>query len=649
MAFFNKTQDGKPFRAGAKLVWLAWEDATFETARRENKPIFLMIGFSACRWCRLQWEEIQKSEPVRRLLQEHFLCAWVDRDERPDLDAAYLAARQEGEGTPGWPLLAFLTPERLAFYLSGFLPGEALLETLRTASQEWEQNREKLEALARENVEKARARFKSIPQPIALTGELFSLAVRRFRERFDVRWGGFGTPPKFPMPLSVRFLLRQGRLGEDEEALSMGLTTLRRVSEGEIFDHVGGGILRYARSESWREPEGEKMLSDNALFADACLEAWGITKEPVFLIAAERTLGWMLREMRTQSGAFCAAQSEEPGESVFLLARGDMMRLLGENDGTAFCTYYGIETAARPSRQGHDGIETPRMSALCERVWRWRQEKTPLFRDEKILTAPNALAIQTLCRAYEATGRELYREAAEKAAQFLFERMQLAQGIMAGCFGQGELRPGTLEDTAQTAVAALALYSATLHGGWLDHAVALARSLLRTFGRKEGGFYMTPSGAEKLFVRPVDTHDGATASGNAAALDMLVWLDQLDIGTGWREAAQRQASFLSGFLYEDGVQHAAALLAVMPLIYPTRLLDSRATAAENKRLLAALHGSYQPLLYKKTTQPSAWGSRFILTTGVGAPMPMRAMEEALSRLGGETRADAAVPRFEGDA
>lgn len=628
MAFFERDAQT------AQVVWRDWGDEAFETARREGKPVLLMIGFSACRWCARQWEEMRASAQLTALLARRLVCVAVDRDVRPDIDAAYLAARSAQSQTPGWPLLALLTPGRLPFFLSGYLPAGELLETLREALATWENGREKLEALARRNVEAARARFRRDAPQANLTPEIYSLVRSRFAQRYDARFGGFGTPPKFPMPQCMKLLLRIGALSGDGEALRMGLQTLQGQLGGAIFDHVGGGVLRYALDPAWRVPEKEKLLSDNALFADTCMEAWEITREPTFLVAAERTLAWMLREMRGENGAFYSAQWEREGVDSFALSRANMLRLLGDADGEAFCIYYGITGQAMPSRQGHDGIETPRMLALCERVWRWRRENAALLSDEKMTAVSNALAVQALARAYTATGRELYREAAEAAAQFLRGQMTLENGTVAVCWQGGRRsREGFLDDTAQTANAALALYEATLDGQWLDWAVRLCRAMLEQFaGPREPGFAMTPHGAEKLIALPVETYDGALPSSNAAALSALVALDRLDIGSGWREAACRQADFLAGCMAESPQEHAAALLAAMPLLYPSRLLECRASAAENERLLVALRGRYQPLLFKKATQPGPLGSRWIFTDGLSAPAPMREMENALERV-----------------
>lgn len=357
------------------VFWHEWGGEAFELARRENRPVFLTAGFSACRWCERQWREIRSSPQLTELLSRRFICVAVDRDLRPDVDAAYFAAQSAEKASAGWPLTALLTPGRMPFWTSGYLPAEQLLEALREAADMWEHSREKLDALARRNVETARARFR-FAQTGAAGKELYPLFRQRMEERFDERFGGFGAPPKFPMPLSVKLLARCGAVGGDEAALGMAMETLRGQCGGAIFDHVGGGVLRYALDPAWRVPEKEKMLGDNALFADACIEVWLVSHEPTFLVAAERTLAWMLREMRAPCGAFYAAQWESEGADVFELARADMLRLLGDADGDAFCIYYGITEKAMPSRQGHDGIETPRMLTLCERVWRRRKKKT---------------------------------------------------------------------------------------------------------------------------------------------------------------------------------------------------------------------------------------------------------------------------------
>lgn len=612
------------------IVWREWGDDAFEEARRENKPIFLAIGFSACRWCARQWREIRNSPALTALLAERFVCVSVDRDLRPDIDAAYFAAQSAEKDAPGWPLTALLTDGKLPFFLTGYLPAEELLETLRDALADWERSREKIDALARANVETARARMRAVQSDGATGAEIYPVFRQRLEERFDARFGGFGQPPKFPAPQCTKLLIRYGVIGEDARALQMGLETLRAQCEGAIFDHVGGGVMRYALDSAWLVPEREKMLCDNALFADACVEAWLATREAMFLVAVERTLAWMLREMRAPGGAFCAAQWEPDGTETFELSRADLLRFLGETDGEAFCIYYGIAEKSLPSRHGHEGIETPRMLALCERLWRRRREQGALARDEKLLAVPNALAVQALCRAWDATGRDVYREAAVAAGAFLRENMTLSDGTIAVCRGETH---GFLDDTAQTANAALALYQSTLDSAWLDWAVSLARRMLARFtARQEAGFRLAPGGAEKLFVRPVETYDGATPSGNAAALETLAALAKLDVGGGWSDAAQTQLAFVSGGLAEAPQERAATLLAAMPLLYRTRLLECRASAAENEALLAALHGRYLPLLFRKCAQPGPFGSRWIFSDAASPRRPVYEMERLLREL-----------------
>lgn len=308
--------------------------------------------------------------------------------------------------------------------------------------------------------------------------------------------------------------------------------------------------MRYATDRAWCAPHYEKLLCDSALLARVYCEAWEATGRVVFRRVAERTLSYLLEEMRGAEGAFCASQdADAQGEegAYYLLSRREMLDLLGGEEGKAYCAYYGIGERSLPQRVGHGGgIGTPRIAACNERVRAFRRARMPLARDDKALTGWNAMAVTALARMHAATGEGPWLEAARQTAGFLRERLEGPDGRLYALWKDGEARgDGLLDDYAHTALAALSLYRATLEGPWLKWAVSLARRMLADFSAQDGGFYLTPHGGEALPVRPREVYDGALPSGNAAALEVLAWLASLDVGEGWRDAAQRQAAFLA--------------------------------------------------------------------------------------------------------
>lgn len=312
---------------------------------------------------------------------------------------------------------------------------------------------------------------------------------------------------------------------------------------------------------------------------------------------AERTLSYLLEEMRGAEGAFCASQdADAQGEegAYYLLSRREMLDLLGGEEGKAYCAYYGIGERSLPQRVGHGGgIGTPRIAA-CNRArpgvppgahaaCARRQGADRLERDGRHGAGAHACG----------HGRRALAGGGRQTAGFLRERLEGPDGRLYALWKDGEARgDGLLDDYAHTALAALSLYRATLEGPWLKWAVSLARRMLADFSAQDGGFYLTPHGGEALPVRPREVYDGALPSGNAAALEVLAWLASLDVGEGWRDAAQRQAAFLAAHAGEAPAQHTAALSAMLPLLYPVRLLDAHAGEEANAALLGALRGRY---------------------------------------------------------
>lgn len=620
------------------VQWHPWSDETFEKAKREDKPVLLTIGFPSCHWCHVMDRESFRNETVADMLNASFICVDLDREQRPDVDAVYMAACQAMTGQGGWPLTALLTPARNPFYIATYLPKDELMHVLQEVSSLWKKDREKLTSLGTKLTKAVRSQFVYKTASVKVDGQLMRNAVKAFASSYDAEWGGIGIAPKFPMPHTLAFLLRQSFLTGDERALSYAEITLQRMCEGGIYDHVGGGFMRYATDRRWAEPHYEKMLVDNALMADVYLEAWEATRRPVYRLVAERTLAYVLGEMSHPEGGFYASQdADAQGRegAYYHLTKEEILSVLGHEDGNAYIFYYNLSKGGLPNRIGHDGhIETKRMAALNKKIWAYRADRMPLKRDEKIITAWNGQMIASLAHAYRATGERVYLDAAIRAALFAFENLQRPDGGLCIHYSAGRAEgEGLLDDYAALGVAALALYRATLEDRWLSWAVILCRTMLERFeDRESGGFFQTAHGGEKLIARPKETYDGAQPSGNALALEALVTLDMLDVGEGWGEAAKRQARFVSGMAADAPLQHMASLAAAMPLVHAPVLLDAQAGKTENDQLLEALRGRYMPLLFLKATQPVKSGSTWRLCKGTSCLAPFTALEDVLAAL-----------------
>lgn len=620
------------------IRWLPWEPGTFQRAKQEQKPTLLVIGFPSCHWCHVLEKESFMDEEIILLLNEYFICVHVDREQRPDVDTVYMAACQAMTGRGGWPLVALLDMSQQPFYISTYITKSEMLSLLTETIEHWSKYRDRFTNMGEQLTKAIRDQFTVSASPVDIEQCHVEQAIRAHASVFDPHWGGVGITTKFPMPHVLSFLLRQYAMAKDHKALHMAELTLLRMCEGAIFDHVGGGFMRYATDRQWAIPHFEKMLDDNAMLIQAYIEAWQITGKSIYRNVAERTLSYVLREMVSPEGGIYSSQDADAMgvEGVYYhFEAKEILSILGKEDGEAYINYYALKPSGLPNRIGHNGsIETLRMSALNEIVYSYRRDRMPLATDEKILTSWNALMIQSFVQAYLAFDEQKYLDTAIKAASFLQKKLTQPDGSLMVHWRNGEASGvGTLDDYANTIMAALSLYRATLEDQWLSLSVSLSRMMLERFeDRDHGGFFMTSSKAEKLIARPKETYDGAHPSGNAAALSVLVSLSMLDIGEGWSKAAERQTAFLSGFVAEDPLHHTASLLAAMPYLYPITMLDAQADVEENKKLLSALRGQYLPALYLKATPKGTHGNNWRLCKGTTCLAPFQEMEALLSAL-----------------
>ncbi|MCL1963522.1 MAG: hypothetical protein FWF69_00470, partial [Firmicutes bacterium] len=511
-------------------------------------------------------------------------------------------------------------------------------EILRDAKKQWARQRDKLASFGTRLGQAVRSQYEYSDQSIKVERRQLDNAVRAYASAYDAEWGGLGIVPKFPMAHTLTFLLRQGSLANDPKAVAMAETTLTRMCEGGVFDHVGGGFMRYATDRAWAVPHFEKMLGDNALLADAYLEAWEATNRSLYRGVAERTLQYVLREMTDEEGGFFSSQdADAQGRegAYYELTREELTPLLGKEDAAAYVHYYNLSQYKLPNRIGFEGgIETRRMASLNEVVREYRAGRMPLTRDDKQLTVWNAQMIAAMAHAYHATGEGVYLHAAVRAAQTVRKRLQKPDGSLYIHWLNGKPGgEGLLDDYASLANAALALYRITLEDSWLAWAVSLSRTMLERFcDREKGGFFLTPHSGEKLIARPKETYDGSQPSGNAMALSVLVTLAILDIGEGWIDAVEKQMDFVSILVADAPLQHMASLTAAMPLIYPTTLLDAHASPVENHTLLASFRGKYAPMLFLKATLPGVSGSTWRLCKGRTCLTPFQNLEQVLANL-----------------
>ena len=560
--------------------WRPWGPEVFEEAKRTDKPVLLSIGYSTCHWCHVMAHESFEDETVAQVVNAAFLPVKVDREERPDVDAVYMAACLAMNGSGGWPLTVLLTPDQKPFWAGTYLPKDQLLHLLRKAARLWREDRAGV--LATGDTLTAHLQQEGQARPGTPSRELVRQAVSQFAQSYDERWGGFGAAPKFPTPHNLIFLLRYAQLAKEEHAREMALHTLNNMYRGGLFDHVGGGFSRYSTDQHWLVPHFEKMLYDNALLALAYTEAFQHARCPIYGEITRRTLDYVLRELSGPQGGFCCGQdadSDGVEGKYYALIPDELAQALGGVDGLRFCQWYGItpegnfEGKSIPNLLGQSQFDqdSEDMAALREQVYAYRLSRTALHRDDKVLTAWNGLAMAALARAGLVLDEPWYLDAARQTAEFLAEKLTTSDGRLLARWRDGDAaHPGKLDDYAFLAYGLLELYSATFDASYLTRAVGLADCLLKLFFDGErGGFYPYASNGEQLLTRTKEAYDGAMPSGNSIAALVLFRLSRLTGEMRWREAADLHLSWLAGAAEGYPAGHSFAMLACLEELWPT--------------------------------------------------------------------------------
>lgn len=567
--------------------WYPWCREAFQKAADEDKPVFLSIGYSTCHWCHVMAHESFEDAEIAEQLNRDFVCIKVDREERPDIDAVYMAVCQAVTGAGGWPLTIIMTPEQKPFFAGTYFPKQhrygqpGLKELLKRVADLWKRDREKLLNAGDQIVaaiNQGQPSGGNEPNR-ALLHEAYGL----FHRQFDSKWGGFGSAPKFPAPHNLLFLMRYSLLEAAPDALEMAQTTLDAMACGGLQDHIGGGFSRYSTDEKWLVPHFEKMLYDNALLIMAYLKAFQLTKLERYADTARRTADYILRELTDEQGGFYCGQdadSDSVEGKYYVFTPEESEAVLGKEDGQAFNRLYGITAAGNfegksiPNRIGQteDGWQAKDERLL--KLYQYRLNRVKLHKDDKILLSWNAWTILALSQAGRILGDDRYLHAARRAQQFIENNMTDQNGRLYLRWRDGEAAHiGQLEDYAVYALALLELYRAAFEPEYLNEAICRARQMIELFEDQEnGGYFITASDAERLIARPKETYDGALPSGNSVAAMVLQRLAMLTGETEWQEAAHRQLRFMVGEITGYPAGSSFALLAMADALYLHREL-----------------------------------------------------------------------------
>ncbi|AUN93930.1 thioredoxin domain-containing protein [Pseudazoarcus pumilus] len=589
--------------------WWPWCDEALALARERDLPILLSIGYSACHWCHVMAHECFADEEVAALMNRHFINIKVDREERPDLDHIYQSAHQLLAGRPGgWPLTVFLTPDTVPFFAGTYFPKTArarlpgFMDLLRDIAQSFATQRTDIEAQnaqLREHLARACAPPASDGIPAA---QGVSDGLRKaLGELWDKRNGGFGDAPKFPRTPDLEFLLYRQRTCGDDAAGRMVLTTLTAMAEGGLFDQIGGGFFRYSTDARWEIPHFEKMLYDNGPLLGLYADAWALTGEPLYRQVVEATAQWALREMRAPHGAFFAAlDADSQGEEgrFYVWQREQLhehvppaaLRLAERHWGVSG-GLWGL--GAQPNFEGRAwhlrvaeplaraakklGLDEEVARALLEQaraaLLEARETRVRPGRDEKILTASNALMIGGLARAARIFGCADWLAAAREALTCVRTQLWRDGRLLAVSDGGAGRLHAYLDDHAFLLAALLDVLQADFAPDDLDFACALADALLESFEDVEaGGFFFTRHDHERLIARPKPAIDNATASGNGIAARALLRLGHLAGELRYVEAAARALQAFGGLLARAPVGCASLALALAEHEVPPAVL-----------------------------------------------------------------------------
>lgn len=577
--------------------WYPWGEEAFAQARKEQKPIFLSIGYSACHWCHVMERESFENEEIAELLNQHYISIKVDREERPEIDQIYMSAVQLITRRGGWPMSVFLTPDARPYYGGTYWPPVSRMgmpgfrDILLKLNDYWTNRRDEIESSADQLVEAIRNLAAPVFEDVELNEETLRHAVDELLRSFDRVNGGFGGAPKFPHPMDLRVLLRGWKRFKDDDALAAARLTLTKMAQGGIYDHLGGGFHRYSTDERWLVPHFEKMLYDNALLVPAFLEMFQITGEEFFARIARETLDYVLREMTSSDGAFYSTQDadSEGEEGKFFVWTPDELRaVLGSDDAELFGDCYDV--SVRGNWEGRSILHLPRpldemarqrgleLSQLESDLHRCRQKllavrsrRTAPGRDEKVLTAWNGMMISAFAQGAVVLQEPRYRDTAVQAAQFLLQNLHHDDHRLLHSYKDGTARfQGCLDDYACLIDGLVDVFQVTSIDVFLQSAIALSEDALKHFWDPEsGGFFFTAIDHEQLIARTKDSQDNATPSGNGMMATALARLGRLCSRTDLETAATRTLASMAGLLADHPRACGQALLALDFLLGPT--------------------------------------------------------------------------------
>lgn len=643
--------------------WMPWGDAAFEKARQEEKLVLVSIGYSSCHWCHVMEHESFEDSATAAMMNEHFVCIKVDREERPDVDQFYMDAVQLMTGQGGWPLNVFALPDKRPVYGGTYFPNPQWKQLLQELARMYREERPKVEEYAGKLTTGIQS-INLVEQPdsileldegdaLGFTGQLLA--------RYDDHYGGIGQAPKFPMPVVYRYLLRHHYHSQDSAALARVRQTLDRMALGGIYDQVGGGFARYSTDRRWHIPHFEKMLYDNAQLMSLYAEAHQLTGDPLYARIIRESFGFLRREMQHPEGAFYAAldADSEGEEGKFYVWSEEAFRRLAGEEADLLADFFGIGREAKWEAGKQVLVQTERlddfahergldpeafrnqMEAFKQKLLEERETRVRPGLDDKILLSWNALMIEGLSRAYLALGEEQYRTAARNAYQFLEQNLREGDTLYHS-FKDGQRQPGFLEDYAHYIRALLGLHEIEGDPAMLRQAHALTQKAIADFGDTTTSlFYFSPKSWEEVLANKLDFSDNVIAAPNSVMAHNLHDLGLIYGEAAWTERSERMLAAVWEMASREPYFHAQWGSLMLKRVFPFYEL-----AVTGPQAVAAYRELARPFLPHATVALGAHESdgvpllqnrigaetRFFVCQNFACQLPVSSPEEARQQM-----------------
>jgi len=601
------------------IDWRAWNDPALELARKQDRPIFLSIGYSTCHWCHVMAGESFTDFEVAALINQHFVPIKVDREERPDIDSTYMQACQTMTGSGGWPLTLILTPDLLPFFAATYIPRDnrqgmpGLISLLKRIIDLWREERAKIVASGTQIHELLKNSEDVHDVASRLDSEVLHLAVNAYRNQYDAIFAGFGAAPKFPAPHNLSLLLRLAYRFDDPAIADMAYSTLRAIRLGGIYDQLGGGVHRYSVDERWLVPHFEKMLYDQALLILASIDAWQLSSDGFYRKMACDIAAYVEHRLTAPNGGFLCgedADSEGAEGTCYLWSTDEIRANFAEPDAANILRMFGMRENGNFEGMNilhlPEGLEETQLQSCRKTLLPLRERRIQPHLDDKIITAWNGLTIAAFSRLTAATGRPEYGEIAARGATFIRQHLYV-NGRLFRRWRLGEAAiPAFLEDYAFLLWGLIELYQSRFVTADLEWSVELADKMIELFSDGKGGLFDTGHDVEKVLVRGRNRQDGAIPSGNGTAALALLRLGLLTGHEHYRRIGEKLLNGNAPLMQRYPTAFAMSLIAADVHFGPAASLVLVTDDETPTGLTSVVNGAFHPRLttiLKKPTDP----------------------------------------------